>query len=110
MSGLFEMKPVRAAPFSVHIKFTDESEDAMSPQRHLDLVKAPLIITYGTGDSPEFQQQSEDFFAALQRAGKPAELIAAPHFGHMEVAESLASPFGLNGRAALRLMGLSPGA
>jgi arylformamidase len=80
----------------------------MSPQRHLDLLRAPVVITYGTNETPEFQRQSRDFAAALKAAGKQVELITAENFNHFETEESLGNPYGPNGRAALALMQLAP--
>jgi len=57
-------------------------------------------------DTPEFQRQARDFAAAVQAAGKPAELVEAVNFGHMEMLESLGNLYGPNGRAALALMKL----
>jgi arylformamidase len=82
-------------------------EQAMSSQRHLDLLRAPIIVTYGTNETPEFQRQNRDFTAAVKAAGKPVELIAAESYNHFEMAESLGNPYGPNGRAALKLMKLS---
>jgi arylformamidase len=104
MSGLYDMKPVRLSKRSSYVKFTDEMEQAMSSLRHLDKLRAPIIVTYGTNETPEFQRQSRDFAAAMKAAGKPVELIEAPNFNHFEMCESLGNPFGPNGRAALKLM------
>jgi hypothetical protein len=41
MSGMYDMKPVRLSKRSSYVKFTDEMEQAMSSQRHLDLLRAP---------------------------------------------------------------------
>jgi arylformamidase len=106
MSGMFDLKPVRLSKRSSYVKFTDAMEESMSAQRHLDKIKAPVVVTYGTVETPEFQRQSRDFAAALKAAGKPVELIEAQSFGHFEMCESLGNPFGPNGRAALKLMGL----
>jgi len=108
MSGLYDMKPVRLSKRSSYVKFTDAIEQAMSSQRHLDLLRAPIIVTYGTYETPEFQRQNRDFAAAVKAAGKPVELVVAPHFNHFEILESLGNPYGPNGRAALALMKLSP--
>jgi arylformamidase len=107
MSGMSDMKPVRLSKRSSYVKFTDEMEQAMSSQRHLDLLRAPIIVTYGTHETPEFQRQSRDFAATVKAAGKPVELVEAPHFNHFEILESLGNPYGPNGRAALALMKLS---
>jgi arylformamidase len=107
MSGMYDMKPVRISQRSSYIKFTDEMEQAMSSQRQLDRLRAPIIVSYGTNETPEFQRQNRDFAAAVKAAGKPVELIAATNYNHFEMGESLANPYGPNGRAALALMKLS---
>ena len=75
--------------------------------RAAGLLQAPIIVTYGTNETPEFQRQSRDFAAAVKAAGKPVDLVDAPNFNHFEIAESLGNPYGPNGRAALALMKLT---
>ena len=82
-------------------------EQALSPQRHLDTLTAPLILAYGTLESPEFQRQGRDFAAALRAAGKPVELLVADGYNHFEIIETLTSPYGLLGRAVLEQMKLT---
>jgi arylformamidase len=107
MSGMFDMKPVRLSKRSSYVKFNDEMEQSMSSQRHLELLRAPIVVTYGTEETPEFQRQSRDFAAAVKAAGKQVQLIEAVGYNHNEMAESLGHPFGVNGRAALAMMKLS---
>ena len=107
-SGLFDLKPVRLSFRSSYVKFTDEIEQALSPQRHLDKLNAPLVLAYGTLETPEFQRQSRDFAAAVKDAGKPVELLVGEGYNHFEMPETLANPYGLLGRAALAQMKLSP--
>jgi arylformamidase len=76
----------------------------MSTQQQIEKLRVPVIITYGTFETPEFQRQSRDFAAAVKAAGKPVELIEAPNYNHFEMCETLANPYGPNGRAALRLI------
>ena len=45
----------------------------MSSQRHLDRLRAPVVVTYGTNETPEFQRQNRDFAAAVKAAGKAVE-------------------------------------
>ena len=106
MSGMYDLKPVRLSKRSEYIKFTDDMEQAMSSQRQIERLQVPLTVTYGTNDTPEFQRQARDFAAAGKAAGKPVELIEAANFGHQEMLESLANPYGPNGRSALALMKL----
>ena len=105
-SGMFDMKPVRLSARSRYVKFTDAMEDAMSAQRHLERLNTPVVLAHGTLETPEFQRQSRDFAAAVKAAGKPVQLLVAPGYNHFEIFETLASPYGLLGRAALEQMKL----
>jgi len=79
----------------------------MSPQRHLKFLNAPIVVSFGSNETPEFQRQNRDFAAAVKAMGKPVQLIEAENYDHFEMAESLGNPYGPNGRAALALMKLS---
>jgi arylformamidase len=107
VSGMYDMKAVRLSKRGAYVKFTDDIEQAMSPQRHLDRLHAPVVVSYGTYDTPEFQRQSRDFAAAAKTAGKAVELIVAENYNHFDSLESLGNPYGPSGRAALALMKLS---
>jgi arylformamidase len=76
-SGMYDLKAVRLSKRASYVKFTDEMEEALSPQRHIDDIHTPLVLVHGTLETPEFQRQTRDFAAALKAAGKPAELIVA---------------------------------
>jgi arylformamidase len=107
VSGLYDLKAPRLSARSSYVKFTDEVEHALSTQRHLDKLSAPLILSYGTFETPEFQRQTRDFAAAVKAAGKPVTLLVADGYNHFEIIETLANPHGLLGRAALEQMGLT---
>ena len=107
-AGMYDLKPVRLSSRSAYVKFTDAMEQDLSPQRHLEGITTPLILAHGTCETPEFERQTRDFFAALQAAGKPAELIVGEGYNHFELFETMANPYGLVGRARLRQMGLAP--
>jgi arylformamidase len=105
-SGIYDLKPVRLSARSSYVKFNDEMEHALSTQRHLDKLNAPVIVAYGTLETPEFQRQSRDFAAAVKAAGKPVQLLVAEGYNHFEIPETLANPYGLLGRAVLEQMKL----
>jgi arylformamidase len=107
ISGMYDLKPVRLSKRSEYVKFTDEIEEALSSQRHLDKLNAPIIVAYGTQETPEFQRQNREFAAAVKAAGKPVELIVGEGLNHFEMQESLGNPYGLGGRAALKMIGLT---
>jgi arylformamidase len=107
LSGMYDLKPVRLSKRSQYVNFTDEIEQALSSQRHLDKLTAPIIVAYGTQETPEFQRQSRDFAAVAKAAGKAVELIVGEGLNHFEMQETLGNPYGLGGRAALKMMSLS---
>jgi arylformamidase len=109
-SGMYDLKPVRLSKRSKYVKFTDEMEEALSAQRHLDQLATPLILAHGTYETPEFQRQTRDFYAAVKAAGKPVELLVGEGYNHFEMLETLANPYGLLGRAVLAQMKLTTAA
>jgi len=107
-SGMYELAPVRLSHRASYVHFTDEMVSALSPIRHLDRLRAPLIVAYGTCETPEFQRQAREFAAAVQAAGKPVELLVGDNYSHLELPETLCNPYGLLGIAVLAQMGLAP--
>ena len=105
-SGMYDLKPVRLSKRSKYVNFTDAMESELSAIRHLDRLHAPLVLAYGTYETPEFKRQTREFAAAVKAAGKPAELLVAEGYNHFEMLETLANPYGLLGRALLGQMGL----
>ena len=100
-SGMYDLRPVRLSARSRYVSFTDDMEVALSTQRHIDRLSAPVMLAFGTLETPEFQRQSRDFATALRTIGKRVELLVGNHYNHFEIVETLASPYGLLGRAAL---------
>ena len=105
-SGMYELKPVRLSKRSDYIKFTDEMEQALSSQRHLERLNAPVVVAHGDFETPEFQRQARDFAAAVRAAGKPVKYVVGRGYNHFEMMETLASPSGVLGREVLEQMNL----
>ena len=105
-SGMYDLHPVSLSARASYVKFTPEMIEALSSQRHLDKLAAPLIVAYGTLETPEFQRQNREFAAAVKAAGKPVELIVLQSCNHFEVQETLGNPYSPLGRAVLRQMKL----
>ena len=108
-SGMYELAPVRLSHRNSYVAFTDEMVEQLSPIRHIDRLTAPLVVAYGTYETPEFQRQAREFAAAVKAAGKPVELVVGEHYSHLELPETLCSPYGVLGAAVLELMGLERG-
>jgi arylformamidase len=109
ISGMYDLVPVRLSARSRYVAFDDSTVAALSPIRHLDRLTAPLVVAYGTCETPEFQRQSREFAAAVEAAGKPVRLLVGEHYNHFELPETLGTSYGLLGRAALELIGLGIG-
>ncbi|MBV9829507.1 MAG: alpha/beta hydrolase [Alphaproteobacteria bacterium] len=106
-SGMYDLHPVRLSHRSSYVSFTDEMVQALSPQRHIARLSAPLIVAYGTRETPEFQRQARDFATAVGEAGKPVDLLVGSDYAHLELPETLCNPHGLLGAAVLDQMGLA---
>jgi arylformamidase len=107
MSGMYELAPVALSKRNAYVNFTPATLEALSSQRHIDRIHAPLVVSYGTFETPEFQRQNREFAAAVKAAGKPVQLVVGTGYNHYEMEESLGNPYAPNGRAALTLMGLT---
>ena len=107
-SGMYDLRAPRLSKRGNYVKFTDEMEQALSPQRHLDRIVAPIVLLYGSLETPEFKRQTREFAEALKNAGKQVKLVYAEGYNHYEIAETIANPYGFVGRAILEQMGLVP--
>ncbi|HZD20094.1 MAG TPA: alpha/beta hydrolase [Burkholderiales bacterium] len=103
-SGMYDLRGPRLSKRAAYVKFTDEAEQALSPQRHLERINAPIVLLFGSLETPEFQRQTREFADALTDAGKSCELIRAEGYNHFELAETLGNPYGPLGRAVLAQM------
>jgi len=101
-SGIYDLRPVRLSARNSYVRLDDQTEQALSPQRHLKHLGCDLIIASAEHDSAEFRRQARAFSAA---AG--ASLLEGKAMNHFEIVETLSHPEGLLGRAALAQMGLS---
>ena len=109
ISGMYDLEPVRLSARSRYVAFDDATVAELSPIRHLDRLLAPVVVAYGTCETPEFQRQNREFAAAVEAAGKQVRLLVGEHYNHFELPETLGNPYGLLGRAALELMDLTAG-
>jgi arylformamidase len=109
ISGMYDLTPVRLSARNSYVAFDDATVAVLSPMRHLDRLHAPVIVAYGTCETPEFRRQNSEFAAGVENAGKKVRLLVGEYYNHFELPETLGNPYGLLGRAALDLMGLRAG-
>jgi arylformamidase len=65
ISGMYDLTPVRLSARNSYVAFDDATVAALSPMRHLDRLHAPVIVAYGTCETPEFQRQNHEFAVAV---------------------------------------------
>ncbi|MBX9841996.1 MAG: alpha/beta hydrolase [Xanthobacteraceae bacterium] len=107
LSGMYDLAPVALSKRSAYVKFTPAMVEKLSGGRYIGSLHTPLVLAYGTCETPEFQRQTRDFAAAVTAAGKPVEPLVGEAYNHFELLETLANPYGLTGRAMLKQMGLA---
>jgi arylformamidase len=104
LSGMYDMVPVSLSSRKEYVNFDAATIESLSSLKHIDRLHAPVLVTYGTKETPEFQRQNRDFAAAVQAAGKPAKLVVATGYGHFDMEESMGNPYAANGRAVLEMI------
>jgi arylformamidase len=107
VSGIYDLRPVRLSARNEYLRLDDSSEEELSPQRHVDRLRCPLIVAAVDLDPPEFRRQARDFAAAAARAGgATVRHVEGTGFNHFNFIETLADPQGLLGKLMLEQMAL----
>jgi len=103
-SGMYDMTPVALSFRREFVKLNEDNIPRLSPQSNLKSINTPLLVAYGTRETPEFQRQARDFVEALQSVGKPADLVVGEEYNHFEIIETLGNPYGILGNAVRDLL------
>ena len=104
ISGIYDLEPVRLSYLNDKLRLSDEEETSLSPL-HLPLSAKPLTITYGTGELPELQRQSEQFADA--RRGLRGNLVPLSQLNHFTILNELAAVDGAITREVCAIAGVS---
>ena len=107
MSGSYDLDPVMLSIRSSYVKISKEEQSALSAVQHVEKVRTPVTLVYGSQETPEFQRQAVHFFDVLKKASKTAELIRIEGSNHFEVMDVFADPDSRIAGNALKHMGLS---
>ncbi len=106
MSGIYELYPVMLSSRRNYLKLTPDEAAALSPLRHMHQLRAPVAVTVGDQESPEFKRQMVDMADVLAGQGMLRQRVMLFNQTHFEVAEQLGRPDAPVGRLALAMMGL----
>ena len=100
-SGMYDLTPVSLSYRSEYVNFTPETIEQLSAIRHLHRINCPVIVAYGSLETPEFQRQAVEFYDALQAHQIPSTLVKAEGYNHFEIIETMANPLGILGRVSI---------
>lgn len=78
VSGIYDLRPVLLSARRDYVRLSAEEEEALSPLRHAGRIASPLLVAWGTAESPEFIRQGEAFATAA--AARRFVLAGANHF------------------------------
>lgn len=59
VSGIYDLRPVLLSARRDYVHLTPGEEEALSPLRHAGRLASPLLMAWGTAESPEFIRQGE---------------------------------------------------
>ena len=92
VSGPYYLEPVMLSKRSDYVKLEPHEVSEFSPGLQAQRIKCPVIIAYAQSDTDEFQRQSREFAAALERAGRLQKLMRLPGVNHFELMERMREP------------------
>ncbi len=96
-SGIYDLYPVSLSSRNQYVTFTDQMVKDLSPMNHTDRINAPIVLAYGTNESPEFKRQSQEFAEVLKKKGKQVELHVLNGYNHFELMIALGNPYDIPG-------------
>jgi len=108
ISGMYDLRPVMMSARSAYVKLSAAEILDLSAILHIDRLRVPIVVVYGSRETPEFQRQPASFVDAVRSAGKQAKLLRLEGVNHFELLSVLADAKTPLAHAALELMGLRP--
>ncbi len=107
MSGMYDMRPVMLSERASYVKLSAAEVLDLSAILHVGRINAPLVLGYGSMETPEFQRHPQAFAATLRAAGKPVSVLTVAGANHYEMLRELADANTPLSRAALAATGLT---
>jgi len=105
VSGPYFLEPVMLSPRSAYVTLTATEVNELSPGLQAHRIRCPVIVAYAEHDTDEFQRQSREFAAALEKSGRLSRLMRVPGVNHFELTECFADPEHALMRAIFEQMG-----
>ena len=91
ISGLYQLDPLRETTIADALGLNDEESLALSPHFYQPLTEAPILVTLGAGETPEFHWQTDNFVNKWKGYKAPLDYYAEPDVDHFGIVERLAN-------------------
>ena len=90
ISGLYQLDPIRETTIADALGLDDQESLTLSPHFFEPQTEAPILVTLGGGETPEFFWQTDKFFHRWKDFKAPLDYFAEPDVDHFGVVERLA--------------------
>ncbi|PYO19227.1 MAG: alpha/beta hydrolase [Candidatus Rokuibacteriota bacterium] len=107
ISGLYDLEPIRLCYLNDVLALSPEAAQRNSPVLLKPRGRAPLVLTVGADEGPEYLRQTNDLAAAWRGHGAPVEIVDAPGFDHFSIIAQLERADSTLARTIRRQMGLA---
>ena len=91
VSGLYQLDPIRETTIADALGLDDEESLALSPHFFEPQTQAPILVTLGGGETPEFHWQTDNFVNKWKGLKASLDYFAEPDVDHFGVVERLAN-------------------
>ena len=91
ISGLYQLDPIRETTIADALGLDDEESLALSPHFFEPKTDAPILVTLGGGETPEFHWQTDNFVNKWKGLKASLDYFAEPDVDHFGVVERLAN-------------------
>lgn len=92
LSGLYDLEAIRLCYLNKEIGLDQPTATRNSPILHLPKASAPLILSVGGAESPEFHRQQSEFAHAWRGAGLECSVVDQVGGHHFDMIDRLADP------------------
>lgn len=90
ISGTYDLKPVMLSARRSYIQLDPAEIEALSPIRHADKIRCPVLLTYCEHDTPEFKRHARALEETLHNLRKPVRKIRLSEANHFDCVFPLA--------------------
>ncbi len=92
LSGLYDLEAIRLCYLNKEIGLDQPTAKRNSPILHLPKTSAPLVLSVGGAESPEFHRQQSEFAHAWRGVGLECSVVDQVGGHHFDMIDRLADP------------------